>query len=81
MQKQTDRKMRVLQIDNVGEYKDQFLQFGQNNEIGIHFKAGKHGMGKETNRSFLEKVQYLLSNAQLDKSFWAETLEYASPHE
>jgi len=57
MQKQTDRKIRVFQIDNVGEYKDQFLQFGQNNEIGIHFKAGKHGVGKETNRSFLEKVQ------------------------
>jgi len=30
------------------------------------------------NRSFLEKVQCLLSNAQLDKSFWAEALEYTS---
>ena len=29
------------------------------------------------NCSLLEKVQYLLSNAQLDMSFWAETLEYA----
>ena len=30
------------------------------------------------NHSLLEKVRCLLSNAQLDKSFWAETLEYAS---
>ena len=63
MEKQTDRKIRVLQIDNVGEYKNQFLQFGQNNGISIHFKIGKHGMAKEMNRFLLEKVRCLLSNA------------------
>jgi len=26
----------------------------------------------------LEKIRYLLSNASLDKSFWAEAIEYAS---
>ena len=30
------------------------------------------------NRSLLEKIWCLLSNTQLDKSFWAEALEYAS---
>jgi len=30
------------------------------------------------NRSVLEKVRCLLSNAELDKSFWDEALEYAS---
>ena len=30
------------------------------------------------NHSFLEKVRCFLSNALLGKSFWAETLEYAS---
>jgi len=29
------------------------------------------------NRSLLEKIWCLLSNTQLDKSFWAEALEYA----
>ena len=33
-------------------------------------------MAKEMNRSLLEKVRYLLSNASLDKSFWAEALVY-----
>ena len=42
MEKQTGRKNKVLQINNVGKYKDQFLQLGQNNEINIHFKIGKH---------------------------------------
>ena len=35
-------------------------------------------VAKEMNCSLLEKIQCLLSNAQLDKLFWAETLEYAS---
>jgi len=30
------------------------------------------------NHFLLEKVWCLLSNAQLDKSFWAEALEYAN---
>ena len=63
---ETSRKISVIQIDNIREYKDQFLRFGKSNRIG---KIGKHGMAKELNRYLLEKVQYLLSNAQLDKSF------------
>ena len=30
------------------------------------------------NRVLLKKVRYLLSNASLDKSFWAEVIEYVS---
>ena len=68
MEKQTG-KIKVLKIDNIREYNDQFLQFGQNNEIGIHFKMTKHGVATEMNRFLLEKVRCLLSNGQLDKSF------------
>ena len=35
-------------------------------------------MAKEVNRSLLEKVRWLLSNAGLDKLFWAEAIVYAS---
>ena len=68
----------MIQINNVGEYKNQFLQFEQNNEIGIHFTIRKHGAAKEMNLSLLEKIRCLLFNTQLDKSFWVEELEYAS---
>ena len=68
----------MLQINDVWEYKDQFLQFCQNTGIAIHFTNGKHGVAKMMNHSLLENVQFLLSNAQLDKLFWAEALEYAS---
>jgi len=30
------------------------------------------------NRALLEKFRYLLSNVSLDKSFWAEAIEYIS---
>ena len=52
--------------------------FGQNNGIGIHFTVEKYGMTKKMNCSLLGKVQYLLSNASLDKLFWVEPLVYAS---
>ena len=35
-------------------------------------------MAKELNYALLEKAQYFLSNAQLDKSFWDEALIYSS---
>ena len=78
MEKQTSRKIKELQIDNVKKYKNQFLQFGQNNRIGTHFTNGIYGLAKEINRSLLEKARCLLSNVRLDKSFWAEAIVYAS---
>ena len=44
----------------------------------MHFTTRKYGIAKKINRVLLEKVQYLLSKASLDKSFWAEPLVYAS---
>ena len=73
----------MLQIDNIVDYKDQFLQFGQNNEIGIHFTNIKYGVAKKMNAFLLEKFRCLLSNTQFDKSFksfWAEVLELSLIH-
>ena len=78
MEKQSSRRIDVLQFDHVREYKDLFLWFGQNNGIDIHFTVGKYRVAKETNCYFLEKIWCLLSNALLDKSFFTEALEYTS---
>ena len=77
MEKQTSRKIKMLQVDHVEEYKDQFLRFGQNTGI-IHFTISKRGMAKKMKYSLLDMVRYLLSNASLDKTFWVEALEYIS---
>jgi len=78
MENQTDKKIKALRYDHVEEYKNSFLQFGQNNGIETHFTYEKDGVAREVNRVLLEKVRYLLSNASLDKLFWAEAIEYAS---
>jgi len=78
MEKQTGRKIKELQIDNVEKYKNQFVQFGQNNGIGTHFTNGIYGLAMKINCSLLENAWCLLSNARLDKSFWAEAIVYAS---
>ena len=71
-------KIKELQIGNIERYKNQFLQFGQNIGISTHFSDGIHELVKKINRSFLEKIRCLLSNAQLDKLFWAEAIVYVS---
>ena len=80
MEKQTGRKIKVLQFNNVSEYKrDQFLRFGQNNGIDMHFTVRKQiGVPQELNCVLMEKVWSQLSNAQLDKLFQHEVLIYAS---
>ena len=69
MEKQIDRKIKELQIGNIERDMNQFLRFGQNTGIATHFTKGINGVAKDVNRSLLEKVWWLLSNAGLDKSF------------
>ena len=78
MEKQIGRKIKELQIGNVRRDMNQLLRFGQNTEIATHFIKGINELAKKVNCSLLEKVRWLLSNAGLDKSFWAEAIVYAS---
>ncbi|KAH9665312.1 hypothetical protein KPL70_020298 [Citrus sinensis] len=80
---QTGRKIKVLRSDNGGEYtSDPFLQVCQNEGIKRHFTVRhtpqQNGVAERMNRTLLEKVRCMLSNAGLDKKFWAETVSYAS---
>ena len=80
---QTGRKIKVLRSDNGGEYTyDSFLQVCQNEGIKRHFTVRhapqQNGVAERMNRTLLEKVWCMLSNAGLDKKFWAEVVSYAS---
>ena len=44
MENQTCKKIKVLRYDHDEEYKDSFLQFGQNNAIVSHFTNEKIGV-------------------------------------
>jgi len=78
MKNQTGRKIKLLQFDHIREYKDQFLQFGQNNGMKMHFTIQKDEIAKKIICALLEKVRYLLYTPSLDKSFWVEFLVYAN---
>ncbi|KAH9734322.1 hypothetical protein KPL71_017332 [Citrus sinensis] len=80
---QTGRKIKVLRSDNWGEYtSDPFLQVCQNEGIKRHFTVRdspqQNGVAERMNLALLEKVRCMLSNAGLDKKFWAEAVSYAS---
>ena len=81
MEKQTCRKIKVLQIDNIREYKDQFLQFGQYNKRGIHFKICKHEVAKEMNHFYWRRYSACCLMHNWTSLFCADTLEYASLYE
>ncbi|KAH9768967.1 Integrase catalytic domain-containing protein [Citrus sinensis] len=77
------RKIKVLRYDNEGEYtSNPFLQVCQNEGIKRHFTVRhtpqQNGVAERMNRTLLEKVRCMLSNAGLNKKFWAEDMSYAS---
>ena len=79
---QTGRKVKRLRSDNGTEYKnDPFLQVCQDEGIVRHFTVRdtpqQNGVAERMNRTILEKVRCMLSNAGLGKEFWAEAVTYA----
>ena len=51
----TGRKIKVLQIDNVGDTRINSYDLIRTS-IGIHFRIEKHGVAKKMNHSLLEKI-------------------------
>ena len=83
VENQTGRKIKVLRSDNGTEYRnDQFSYFCKKEGISRHFTVRdtpqQNGVAERMNRTLLEKVRCMLSNAGLGKQFWAEAVMYAS---
>ncbi|KAH9781794.1 Integrase catalytic domain-containing protein [Citrus sinensis] len=80
---QTSRKIKVLRSDNRDEYtSDPFLQVCQNEGIKkcftVRHTSQQNGVTERMNCTLLENVRCMLSNAGLDKKFWAKVVSYAS---
>jgi len=83
MELQIGRKIKILRSENGGEYKSgPFLQLCLDEGIQRHFTVRKtpqqNGVAERFNCTLLEKIQCLLLNSTLNKSFWAEAMTYAS---
>ena len=79
---QTGRKIKCLRTDNGGEYtSDPFMKVCQDEGIVRHFTVRhtpqQNGVAERMNRTLLEKVRCMLSNAGLGREFWAEAITYA----
>ena len=80
---QTGRTIKRLRTDNGGEYRsDPFFDVCQKYGIVRHFTIRdtpqQNGVSERMNRTLLEKVRCMLSNAGLGKQFWAEAVTYAA---
>jgi len=74
VENQTGRKLKVLQTDNGGEFKnDQFQEVCQKYGIVRHFTVRhtpqQNGVAERMNRTLAEKVRCMLSNAGLGREF------------
>ena len=83
VENQTGRKIKVLRSENGTEYRnDQFSIFCKKEGISRHFTVRdtpqQNGVAERMNRTLLEKVRCMLSNAGLGKQFWAEAVMYGS---
>ncbi|CDP17738.1 unnamed protein product [Coffea canephora] len=82
VENQTGRKIKILRTDNGGEYKsDPFQKICQECGIVRHFIVRKipqqNGVSEHMNKTLVEKVRCMLSNAGLGRKFWAEAVTYA----
>ena len=83
VENQTGRKIKVLRYDNGTEYQnDQFSIFCKKEGISRHFTVRdtpqQNGVAERMNRTLLEKVRCMLSNAGFGKQFLVEAVMYAS---
>ena len=76
------RKLKTLRSDNGGEYTStEFTAYlkkeGVRHELTVPKTPQQNGIAERTNRTLVESVRSMLSDAKLPKKFWAEALSTA----
>jgi len=76
-------KIKILRTDNGGEYVSNMFESFLRNEGIKHEKTvpktpQQNGVSERMNRTLIEVVRCMLSDAKLDKSFWAEAVTTAT---
>ena len=82
VEKSTGRKLKVLRSDNGGEYlstefKNYLKAEGIRHELTVPKTPQQNGVAERMNRTLMETVRSMLSDARLPHSFWAEALSTA----
>lgn len=79
VEKQTERKIKILRTDNGGEFCSQDFERYLKQAGIIHQKSNaytpqQNGVSERMNRSLVEKARCLIFDAGLHKKFWAEAI-------
>ena len=80
---QYERKVKILRSDNGGEYlSNAFSRYLEDENIihqtSIPRTPEQNGVAERKNRSLVEKMRCMLSDAKLPKMFWGEALSTAN---
>ena len=78
VERETGKKLKCIRTDNGGEYLGSFDAYCREQGIKHQRTPPKtpqlNGLAERMNRTLVERVRCLLSDAKLPKSFWAEAL-------
>jgi hypothetical protein len=82
IERQTDRKVKLLRTDNGGEFcSDAFNDYCRQEGIVRHhtipYTPQQNGVAERMNRTIISKARCMLSNARMSRHFWAEAANTA----
>ena len=81
IERQTDKQLKSVKVDNYGEYRGLFEQYCRNHDIKLKktvFKTPQqNSVAERMNRTIYDRIRCMLSHAKLLKSFWGETMRIA----
>jgi hypothetical protein len=82
-ERETGKQLKILRSDGGGEYTGNvstryFEEKGIRQEITTAYTSEHNGVAERMNRTLLDKVRAMLSDADLPDSFWYDALEYAA---
>lgn len=83
VENQYEKKIKILRTDNGGEYTSVEFEGYLQDEGILHEKTipktpEQNGVAERMNRTLVEAVRAMLSDAQLPKTFWAEAVSTAA---
>ena len=82
IERQTEEKVKVLRTDNGGEFcSDAFNDYCKKEDIVRHHTIPhtpqQNGVADHMNKTIISKARCMLSNACMNKHFWAEAANTA----
>ncbi|KAF8783371.1 Retrovirus-related Pol polyprotein like [Argiope bruennichi] len=83
VEKQTGRSIKVLRSDNGTEYiNNEMMKYlelkGIQHQKSIPYTPEQMGVAERNNRTLVERARSMLTDAHLDKKYWAEAVQTAN---